>query len=1129
VIQVSKCSVPGCERVVLAKNYCKQHYKKFISRPKERAQKAALAKVVKENKEIEIEIKPKEAIEIKDPQIKSNIKLTAEQLEKIFFSPCRTEQELKNYIKFFFGLHLPDFKVSRYADTTPFHAIWEVYDITVNKNNPKNIQEILYVAGRGSGKCVLQDTEILTQNGLKRVQDVKIGDVVWTGWSWRSVVQTFDEGIKDGVTLITKFMSKHGVWSLTGSLKHRVQALHPETNKIDWVYMKDLTPGQLVYRSIESLGHLVDVSSKDYDLGWVAGCIVGDGCVGRGTNTNISMCAKDPDQLVHYVSLIDRHLGVTINVNSSSKSSAIKNASSSTKAFRDFFRTYVEGELCYFKKLKTLDHSPSFLAGFISGLMETDGSKDSITLANPELIQQIAKILNVFGVHSVINKKRRKASTTKFVKDHIVEYHSVEYKTPLPEYVMPLFSKRDAFKAHAVKMNEQFRYPSKLIKSFADHIKQKYEIANGYWRLEAGKKTHSEIKYSKDLWGSGEKSKESYVYGHKIDYFISLANRLEEHEWAEYLSFIRKGCYETVDTITFGKHYFYDLEVDVDHAYWSNGFISHNTLGMAIAELMVLLHDQRDVVHVGAILSQAKRCYEYQQKFLLNDRIKPIVMPPKTPEASRILERTTMERSTFNVSGEKITLEVLPCTLKALNGPHVPLVVVDEIDTVSGESVKAYKEISGMLDSKRGKRPLRVGISTRKTRYGLMNQAIENAEKQGRNVRRWTAFEFTERCPDSRSGTSKIELFIDQNSFDVRTRNDYERLATQKQKDYERHEMFEGCLKCPLAPICLGDAKKQSSKSSMLKSIDELAQKVLSEGPDWAMAQLMNLKPSVEGIIYKEFDERTHVKTWNQMWLILTGKEFPGECDHDIFIKKCHSMGLQAYAGIDWGWSNPHTLVVFFVDSRENIYVVRCDGQTYISRPAWMHIVKHKWHNNYRIQLYFPDMADPGDAQEMRKMGLPTTTNSEKSNINAGVQVIKKWLRTPGSNEAKIFFAAETCKPIIQEFQLYHFKADAAGNMTDDPDTEHDHWLDALRYSLINLFGKNTIVLGSAGVDMDVSKIVDSRGHFIKPPTPEEYAKVNNIPFNSEYSTDNIGKIGRLSELDEDSEQSSEGGFLWTM
>jgi hypothetical protein len=554
---------------------------------------------------------------------------------------------------------------------------------------------------------------------------------------------------------------------------------------------------------------------------------------------------------------------------------------------------------------------------------------------------------------------------------------------------------------------------------------------------------------------------------------------------------------------------------------------SGKTLGMAIAELLVLLHDQRDVVHVGAILSQAKRCYEYQQKFLMSDRIKPLVLPPKTQETDRILEKSTMEKSVFNVSSEKITLEVLPCTMRALNGPHVPLVVVDEIDTVSGEAVKAYKEISGMLDSKRGKKPLRVGISTRKSRYGLMNQAIENAEKQGRHVRRWTAFEFTERCPDSRSGTDRQTYYIDQQSFDVRLPSDYAKLGDQKKKDYAAYEMYSGCYKCPLAPICLGDAKNQTSTSPMLKSIDELSQKILSEGPDWAMSQLMNLKPSVEGIVFKEFDERTHVKTWNQMWHILTGKEFPGECNHDIFVKKCLSMGLPAYSGIDWGWSNPHTLVAFFVDSKENIYIVRCDGMTYISRPAWMHHVKNKWHQVYRTQLYFPDQADPGDAVEMRKLGLPTSTNTDKGQVNTGIQVIKKWLKVPGAGEPKIFLAQETCQPLIKEFQLYHYKVDAAGMITDDPDTEHDHWIDALRYAVTNLFGKGAVILSSAGLDVDMTKLVDSTGSFFKPPTPEEYAKVNNIPFNPEVNLDKMGKIGRLSEIEDDEDQGADGGFIW--
>jgi hypothetical protein len=355
------------------------------------------------------------------------------------------------------------------------------------------------------------------------------------------------------------------------------------------------------------------------------------------------------------------------------------------------------------------------------------------------------------------------------------------------------------------------------------------------------------------------------------------------------------------------------------------------------------------------------------------------------------------------------------------NGPHVPLVVTDEIDTVSGEGLKAFKEISGMLDSKGDKIALRVGISTRKSRYGLMNKMMEDAEQAGRHVRRWTAFEFTERCPDERSGTTPTKSYHILDEMEVIDEKTYNLKDAKKQKEYVEHTMpGEKCLTCPAAAICLGDAKKQKSKSWMLKPVGELIKKVRSEGVDWALSQLMNLKPSVEGVIYKEFDEKVHVKDWNQMWKTLTGEEFPGECTHDLFVKKCHSMKLPCYAGVDWGWSNPNTVVYFFVDKKDNVYVVRADGMTYVSQPEWIHYIRNKYHRLYRCELYFPDVADQGAVTEMRKAGLAVSSDNDKS-INTGIQVIKKLLRTPGSQDTKLHLAKETTGALKDEFLTYHY------------------------------------------------------------------------------------------------------------
>jgi hypothetical protein len=312
-----------------------------------------------------------------------------------------------------------------------------------------------------------------------------------------------------------------------------------------------------------------------------------------------------------------------------------------------------------------------------------------------------------------------------------------------------------------------------------------------------------------------------------------------------------------------------------------------------------------------------------------------------------------------------------------------------------------------------------------------------------------------------------------------------------------------------------------------------MIQKVRSEGADWAMAQLMNLKPSVEGIVFREFEEKIHIKSWTEMWFILTGKIFPGECTHDLFVKKCHEMNLPCYAGIDWGFSAPNTVVFFFVDNRDNIYVVKTDGMTYISQPTWIHHIKTKYHTMYRCQLYVPDAADQGAIQEMQKAGMPVANQPDKGAINTGIQVIKKFLKTPGSTEPKMFLARDTTVPLVREFSLYHYKMNAAGLMTDDPDTEHDHYIDALRYGMTLLFGKSQIVLGS-GLSFDNTQgLQDPNGNFHRMPTPQEYALTQGIKMNDqEPDTSKLGKIGKKSELDDpgddDTSSGGAGGFLWS-
>jgi hypothetical protein len=187
----------------------------------------------------------------------------------------------------------------------------------------------------------------------------------------------------------------------------------------------------------------------------------------------------------------------------------------------------------------------------------------------------------------------------------------------------------------------------------------------------------------------------------------------------------------------------------------------------------------------------------------------------------------------------------------------------------------------------------------------------------------------------------------------------------------------------------------------------------------------------------------------------------------------------------------------------------------------------------YRCQLYVPDAADQGAIMEMQKAGLPVANQADKGAINTGIQVIKKFLKMPGTIDAKLFLAKDHCVPLVREFNLYHFKTDAAGLVTDDPDTEHDHWIDALRYPMTLLFGASQIILGS-GLTDQATNLTDNNGNFNRMPTPTEYALAQGIQMApQEVDRSKLGKIGKPSELedqnDDDDSNSGAGGFIWSV
>jgi hypothetical protein len=126
--------------------------------------------------------------------------------------------------------------------------------------------------------------------------------------------------------------------------------------------------------------------------------------------------------------------------------------------------------------------------------------------------------------------------------------------------------------------------------------------------------------------------------------------------------------------------------------------------------------------------------------------------------------------------------------------------------------------------------------------------------------------------------------------------------------------------------------------------------------------------------------------------------------------------------------------------------------------------------------------------------------------------------------------AKETCQELIDEFQLYHFKLNTAGEVTDQPEDKFNHWLDAIRYPISMLLGQSTM-LTAMSADADHREDIYRNNQFYRTPSAGEFAESIGSPFNEEVDTSKIGKIGNQNDLDEDEEDEigGNGGFLWSL
>ena len=165
------------------------------------------------------------------------------------------------------------------------------------------------------------------------------------------------------------------------------------------------------------------------------------------------------------------------------------------------------------------------------------------------------------------------------------------------------------------------------------------------------------------------------------------------------------------------------------------------------------------------------------------------------------------------------------------------------------------------------------------------------------------------------------------------------------------------------------------------------------------------------------------------------------------------------YRGLDFGYANPFVCLWAQVvgDDAETARVEVLDEYVQPQRTIAEHVAVLR-SREWPIRATYCDPAgrqrDPvtglGPCRELARHGI--LTKSCRSGIIEGVEQIRALLR-PALGPARLVVDGR-CERLIRALEGYHYGAAGSGSELPEKDGVHDHLIDALRYMVVNLFGR---------------------------------------------------------------------------
>lgn len=230
------------------------------------------------------------------------------------------------------------------------------------------------------------------------------------------------------------------------------------------------------------------------------------------------------------------------------------------------------------------------------------------------------------------------------------------------------------------------------------------------------------------------------------------------------------------------------------------------------------------------------------------------------------------------------------------------------------------------------------------------------------------------------------------------------------------------------------------SATSWLKSrfFDNPDEDVFVKTTTWQCNEWLDESDKRIFLKMKENNPRRYYIEGDGEWGIAEGLVYEKVSVEDFDIKEIVKIPeIKSAFGLDFGFTDPNAFVCCLVDNKAmKIYIFDEWYQTEITNKVIAQTIKNMGYGGQRIVC---DSAEPKSIAELQDEGIKAEASRKgRDSVNHGIQLIQNY-------EIVIH---PKCSSFYTEIQNYCWAKDRAGRLTDKPDHEFSHGMDAMRYAV---------------------------------------------------------------------------------